>query len=340
MFLFDREPLHSRRTTTHKYYQLLDIPRNASPADVKTNFKKLAQVYHPDKGGDPAKFVLLREAYEVLSNPKKRRLYDQHGDAGLEQLQDAERHQRPPTSSSIVLDLSLSEFYTGVSKQIPYSCTVICMNCAGKGSRSTISCAKCAGTGVAENTYQVGPMVFQNRGPCGACSGAGERFSVADRCPDCRGQRVVRVKKTLDVCVQPGTPVGHKLSFADAADQEPGRDTGDLVVVLQEEPHSIFRRVGDDLVASIDVSLATALCGESTSLELLDGQSITLEPPPRLYYQTGNHRKYSRKRNALFRAASRGGDTLSAISNFFSPKPSSPESPTRQTPFPQRRRSY
>jgi DnaJ-class molecular chaperone len=91
------------------------------------------------------------------------------------------------------------------------------------------------------------------------------------------------------VCVQPGTPVGHKLTFADGADQEPGRDTGDLVVVLQEEedPHSSFRRFGDDLVASFQVSLATALCGDSSRLELLDGQCITIQPPSNYIIKPG-----------------------------------------------------
>jgi len=280
MFLFNQHPLHSRQEITHKYYQLLDVPQNASLTDIKKKFKKLAYIYHPDKGGDPTKFALLREAYEVLVNPKKRGFYDKHGDAGLEHLQDSVQPQRRPTTSSIVLTLSLSEFYTGVTKKIPYSRTVICMNCAGKGSRNTISCTNCTGTGIAENTYRVGPMVFQNRGTCGVCTGTGESFSAADQCSDCLGQRVVRVKKELDVHVQPGTPVGHQLTFADTADQEPGRDTGDLVVVLQEEPHSIFRRVGDDLVAAFRVPLATALCGDSSRLELLDGQYITIQPPP------------------------------------------------------------
>jgi len=69
MFLFDQNILHSRQAVTHKYYKLLDVSRNASLADIKTKFKKLARVYHPDKGGDPTKFSLLREAYEVLANP-------------------------------------------------------------------------------------------------------------------------------------------------------------------------------------------------------------------------------------------------------------------------------
>lgn len=289
MFLFDQNILHSRQAVTHKYYKLLDVSRNASLADIKTNFKKLARVYHPDKGGDPTKFSLLREAYEVLANPKKRQFYDKHGDASLEQLQDSAQPRNHPTTSSIVVPLSLCEFYTGVTKKIPHSCTVVCMNCAGKGSRSTISCTNCTGTGVAETTYRVGPMVLQNRGVCGICSGSGEIFSAADQCPDCLGQRVVRVQKELDVCVQPGTPVGHKLTFADGADQEPGRDTGDLVVVLQEEedPHSSFRRFGDDLVASFQVSLATALCGDSSRLELLDGQYITIQPPSNYIIKPG-----------------------------------------------------
>ena len=278
MFLFDRE-LPSRQVVTHQYYKLLSVPRNASLGDIKTKFKKLAFVYHPDKGGDPTKFSLLREAYEVLSDPKKRRFYDQHGDAGLEHLQESTQPHRPPTTSSIVLSLPLDEFYTGVVKKIPYSRTVICMNCAGKGSQFTISCANCSGTGIAETTYRVGPMVFQNRGTCEMCLGSGESFSPTDQCSECLGQRTVRAQKELDVCVKPGTPVGHKLTFADAADQEPGRDTGDLVVVLQEAPHSNFRRVGDDLVTSLQVSLATALCGDSSSLELLDGQCITVQPP-------------------------------------------------------------
>ena len=286
MFFFDRDPsLSSRNTPTYKYYKLLEVSRDASREEIKKNFKKLAQVYHPDKGGDPTKFALVREAYEVLVNPKKRRFYDQHGDAGFEQ--NSPHPHRPPTTSSLVLTLSLSEFYGGVTKQIPYSRTVICMNCAGKGSRSSISCNECGGTGMGENTYRVGPMVFKNRGPCEACGGSGDRFSDADRCPDCRGRGVVRKEKTLDVCVKPGTPRGHKLRFAEAADQEPGRDAGDLVVILQEEPHSLYRRIGDDLVASIRVSLGTALCGTPETLELLDGQSLTLAPPPNFIVKPG-----------------------------------------------------
>ena len=260
MFLFDRELRQSHQVITHQYYKLLDVPRNASLVDIKTKFKKLAFVYHPDKGGDPTKFSLLREAYEVLSDPKKRRFYDQYGDGGLEQLQESAQPRQQPTMSSIVLRLSLGEFYTGVVKKIPYSRTVICMNCAGKGSRLTISCTNCSGTGIAETAYRVGPVVFQNRGTCEVCVGSGESFLPTDQCPDCLGQRTVRVQKDRDVCVKPGTPVGHKLTFADSADQEPGRDTGDLVVVLQEEPHSSFRRVGDDLITLLQVSLATALC--------------------------------------------------------------------------------
>jgi DnaJ family protein A protein 2 len=280
MFLFDRPPVQPRQAPTHKYYKLLDVPLNASLVDIKAKFKKKAFVYHPDKGGDPTKFALLREAYEVLSDTKKRKFYDQHGDAGLEHLQETEKPRRRAATSSIVMTLPLSEFYTGVEKKMPYSQTVICMNCAGKGSRSTISCTNCSGTGMAETTYRVGPMVFQNRGTCGVCSGSGESFSSSDRCSECLGQRVVRAQKELDVCVKPGTPTGHRITFVDAADQEPGVETGDLVVVLQEEPHSIFKRIGEDLIASVPVSLSAALCGDSSSFELLDGQFINIQPPP------------------------------------------------------------
>ena len=162
MFLFDRE--HSHQTLTHKYYKLLDVPPNASAGDIKAKFKKKAVIYHPDRGGDPAKFALLREAYDVLFDLKKRKFYDQHCDAGLEHLQETAKPRRRAATSSIVMTLPLSEFYTGIEKKIPYSQTVICLNCAGKGSRSTISCTNCSGTGVAETTYRVGPMILQNRG--------------------------------------------------------------------------------------------------------------------------------------------------------------------------------
>lgn len=308
MFLFDRE--HSQQAITHKYYELLDVPPNSSVEDIKVQFKKKAKVYHPDKGGDPTKFALLREAYEVLSDPRKRRFYDQHGDAGLEHLQETEQPRRRTTASSIVMALPLSEFYTGIEKKMPYSQTVICINCAGKGSRSTVSCTNCSGTGTAETTYRVGPMILQNRGTCGVCSGSGESFSPSNRCTECLGKRVVRVQKELDIIIKPGTPTGHRITFPEAADQEPGRDAGDLVVILQEEPHNIFKRVGDDLIASVSVSLSDALCGDPSSFELLDAQNITIQPPPPIYYQTGDYRVYSRERDAPLRAR-RSRDALS-----------------------------
>ncbi len=117
MFLFNNPPLPSRRTLTHKYYTLLDLPVTASSGDIKSQFKKKAFVYHPDRGGDPTKFALLRQAYEVLSDSKKRSFYDQHGDAGLEDLQESEQPRRRGAASSIVMTLPLNEFYTGVEKK-------------------------------------------------------------------------------------------------------------------------------------------------------------------------------------------------------------------------------
>ena len=306
MFLFNNPPLPSRRTLTHKYYTLLDLPVTASSGDIKSQFKKKAFGYHPDRGGDPTKFALLRQAYEVLSDSKKRSFYDQHGDAGLEDLQESEQPRRRGAASSIVMTLPLNEFYTGVEKKMPYSQTVICMNCAGKGSRTTISCTNCSGTGTAETAYRVGPMVFQNSGPCEVCAGSGESFSSSDRCPECLGNRVVRANKELDVCVKPGTPPGHRFTFVDAADQEPGLDTGDLVVVLQEEPHPRFKRIGDDLIASVSVSLSTALCGAPSSFEFLDGHYLTIQPPPDYIIKPGTIGRIPGKGMPVYEGKGRG----------------------------------
>lgn len=251
-----------------KFYDALGISKSADAAEIKKAYRKNAMKNHPDKGGDPEKFKEVTAAYEVLSDPEKRQIYDTYG-----------QRQRQRKGEDVVhgLKVSLEELYNGVTKKLSLAKNVLCPKCDGKGSKSGASghCGSCKGSGVRLVVRQIAPgMVQQMQTVCNECRGTGQVISEKDKCGQCHAQKVVQEKKVLEVHIEKGMVNNQKIVFQGEADEAPGTVPGDIVFVVQEKEHAVFKRKGSDLFLEKDISLTEALCGFKTTVTHLDKRQL------------------------------------------------------------------
>ncbi|KAJ7568975.1 hypothetical protein O6H91_01G055400 [Diphasiastrum complanatum] len=308
--MFGRAPKRSDNT---KYYGILGVSKNASQDDLKKAYKKAAIKNHPDKGGDPEKFKELAQAYDVLSDPEKREIYDQYGEDALKEgmggggsshnpfdifesffgggnpfgvkkgSSSGGRRQRKGEDVVHPLKVSLEDLYKGTSKKLALSRNILCPKCKGKGSKTGASstCAGCQGSGMKVTIRQFGPGMMQRlQSVCPDCRGSGETISEKDKCGQCKGKKVVQDKKVLEVHVEKGMLHGQKITFQGEADEAPDTITGDIVFVLQLKDHPMFKRKGDDLFVEHSLTLTEALCGFQFALTHLDGRQLLIKSAP------------------------------------------------------------
>ncbi|KAF8321811.1 hypothetical protein DL93DRAFT_2093755 [Clavulina sp. PMI_390] len=296
-----------------KFYDLLDVQPTADDAELKKAYRKKALRLHPDKGGDPELFKEVTHAYEVLSDSQKRSVYDRMGEAGLSEQggmggmnpEDlfsqlfggggggffggggpggGGRSQGPRKGKDLVhrIAVSLEDLYKGKTTKLALNKTVICSKCDGKGGKAGAvrTCNGCQGRGVKVMLRQLGPMLQQIQQPCGECEGKGEVINMKDRCKTCNGKKVTNERKVLEVHIDKGMKNGQTITFQQAADEAPGVITGDVVIVIEEKPHEVFKREGNDLFTDVEVDLLTALAGGHFSLMHLDDHALRVAIHP------------------------------------------------------------
>lgn len=278
----------------NKFYEALGVPKNASAADIKKAYRKLALKNHPDKGGDPELFKDITVAYEVLSDPDKRELYDKYGEEGLQgggggghpgadifsQMFGGGMRQRGPQKGEDLthpLKVSLEDLYNGKTVKLAVNRDVLCEGCSGRGGPegAETTCNTCNGRGMRVQLRQIAPgMVQQVQSVCSDCRGQGKSIREADRCKACKGNKVTKERKVLEVHIEKGMRNGQRITFKGEADQAPGLVPGDIVFVVQEKEHNVFQRKGGNLIMEKKISLVEALCGFETIVEHLDGRHI------------------------------------------------------------------
>ncbi|GAA6028268.1 hypothetical protein JCM8097_006948 [Rhodosporidiobolus ruineniae] len=297
-----------------KYYDTLGVSPSASDNEIKKAYRKKALALHPDKnpGNEEAanQFKDCSHAYEILSDPEKRRVYDQYGEEGLSggggmggmDPQDlfsqlfgggggffggggrGGRPQGPRKGKDLVhrIKVSLEDLYKGKTSKLALQKHVLCGKCKGKGGKegAVKTCQSCKGQGVKIVLRQLGPMVQQIQQPCGDCNGEGEIINAKDRCKDCNGKKIVNERKVLEVHIDRGMKEGQTITFNGEADQAPGVEPGDVVIVIEEKPHDVFKRKGDDLFADVEIDLLTALAGGAFSIPHLDDRALLVKIHP------------------------------------------------------------
>jgi len=288
-----------------KFYDELGVAPTATVEEIKKAYRKLALKYHPDKNPeDPEKFKNISAAFEVLSDEKKRSIYDKYGEEGLKEG-GGEAHnpfdifdmffgggrsgRRQPGEKMRGRDtvhqmkVSLEDLYNGTSRQLAVQKNVICETCKGIGGKegSVQKCENCNGTGMDVKMRQIGPgMVQQIQQPCRQCNQTGEKIREKDRCKNCGGKKVEKQRKILKCEIDKGMKDGQKLTFSGEGDQAPDIEPGDIVIVLDEKEHDVFRRQGSDLFIRMDIELADALCGFTRNITTLDNRTLVIKSHP------------------------------------------------------------
>lgn len=180
-------------------------------------------------------------------------------------------------------NVSLEDLYKGKTVKFAANKKVVCGTCHGSGGKEKVkshTCDRCKGDGLIEVIRQVGPTGILSRIACDRCEGSGTYYKEKDRCKKCKGKRTVSETKPLEIYIPRGSYQGERIVLEGEADQQPDQIPGDLVWVLVEEPHEVFNRIGNDLSAPIEISLAEALCGFSrVVLKHLDGRGIYISHP-------------------------------------------------------------
>jgi len=293
-----------------EFYERLGVEPSASEEDIKKAYRKRALKLHPDRNpGDPTaaeKFKELGEAYEVLSDPEKRRIYDEYGKKGLEEGGGGPTHDprdifdmffgggmfgggrgrggpRRGEDSINPMDVSLEDLYKGRTTKLAVTRNVICPKCDGSGSKSgkaPAQCPSCNGTGVRVIRRQAGMFIQQMQTVCPDCQGRGQSTDPKDRCEACMGKCVISERKVIEVNVEPGMREGQKIVFEGESDQEPGVEPGDIIFIIRVKPHEHFKRRGNDLVMHKEITLAEALTGVEFEFEHLDKRTVTVKSAP------------------------------------------------------------
>ncbi|XP_069564742.1 dnaJ homolog subfamily A member 4 [Brachyistius frenatus] len=280
------------------FYDLLGVSPKTSPEEIKKAYRKLALKYHPDKNpSEGEKFKLISQAYEVLSDPKKRDLYDQGGEQAIKEggmsgggspmdifnmfFGGGGQMQRERKGKNVVhqLSVTLDEMYNGATRKLGLQKNVICEKCDGYGGKKGAleKCSNCKGRGVQIKVQQIGPgMIQQIQSMCTDCQGQGEKFNSKDRCKNCNGRKVERKKKILEVHIDKGMKDGQKIIFNGEGDQEPGLEAGDVIVVLDQKAHAVFKRQDENLIMKMNIKLVEALCGFRKTVETLDNRTLVI----------------------------------------------------------------
>jgi len=181
------------------------------------------------------------------------------------------------------LKVSLEQLYKGDTQTVEISRKIICQPCNGVGGREGAKqqCTTCRGHGIQIVTRHIGPSMMQRmQHICKDCSGQGELINERDRCKTCQGKKTIDQKKKLEVVISPGSRNEQQIRFPGESDQAPNMDPGDVIVVLQQEPHHLFQRNGDNLVMKHKINLVESLCGFQLVITHLDQRKLVLTHPP------------------------------------------------------------
>lgn len=298
-------------TTKRDYYDVLGVGRGASGDEIKKAYRKLARQYHPDVNKDDgaeARFKEINEAYEVLSDERKRGAYDRVGHAGMEGGLGSDfsgfggfgnvseifeeffggfgartSRRGPRRGPDLRYDLSIEfmEAALGVEKEIEVARHETCPRCSGSGAEpgtTPVRCTTCSGTGEVRRVQQSILGSFVNVTTCPTCRGEGETIPIP--CIECRGSKSVRLGRKLNVKIPAGVDTGTQIRLASEGEPgEYGGPPGNLYVILEVKPHPYFRRKDDDIVLEVAVNIGQAALGDRVTVPSLDGEE-PIEIPP------------------------------------------------------------
>jgi molecular chaperone DnaJ len=295
------------------YYKVLGVERGASEAEIKAAYRSLARRHHPDVAQDKVaaetRFKEINEAYEVLSDPQKREMYDRYGSAqpgggapggfggfgqseGFSDLFDvffgaargsSAQRSGPLRGADLRYDLqvTLDEAFRGVEREISFNHLGTCETCRGSGARPgslITSCDRCGGTGTMRAARQTPLGRFVTETACTKCNGEGQ--IIPSPCETCRGRGRIERPRTLTVKIPAGVDDGSRIRISGNGEAgSRGGPAGDLYVYISIAVHPRFKRDGSDISSDVPISFPQAALGAKIEVDTLEGpMELTLGP--------------------------------------------------------------
>jgi molecular chaperone DnaJ len=297
------------------YYKVLGVEKGASDAEIKRAYRKKAHQYHPDKGeGDEVKFKEASEAYQVLSDPEKRRHYDQFGSApgagpggagaggfdfsgfdfggtsgfadifetffggGMGSRARTEAARGADLEVQLIIDFDEAVF--GAKKELALNIPSVCERCEGKGAEpgsGLKTCGTCSGSGHLERLQRTVLGQVRTVSACETCHGRGQ---IPEKpCRECRGEGRIRRRRDVEVEVPAGIEAGQSIRLRGQGEAGPfGSPAGDLYVQVAVRPHARLKREGQTILAEARIDVATAALGGEVRVPTLEGEK-TLKIP-------------------------------------------------------------
>lgn len=300
------------------YYKILGVDKKASQDEIKKAFRKIAHKYHPDKkDGDEVKFKEANEAYRVLSNEQKRAQYDRFGSSGSNpfgqgnggaqgwggfsgfgQGQGAQfdfgdidlgdifggftgsgsrRRSRRGDDIRMAIDIDFKEAVFGTEKKVSLTHNARCTSCKGSGAKDNtdmVDCSQCDGQGKV-HTQMMG--IFATVTECPTCHGKGK--VPKEKCSECNGAGVKRIKEELEFSIPAGISHGDTLRIKDKGNASEGGQAGDLFIQVGVRPHPVYKRRNLDLILETNITITSAVLGDTIAIELLDGKKLDITVP-------------------------------------------------------------
>lgn len=303
-------------TNEESYYDILGVNKNASFEEIKKKRRDLSVKYHPDKLSHDKKewgtkmITKLNEAYEVLSNPEKRELYDKYGKDGLsekfrfnqnhgfnpndiiENMFNPRQKQRDRTIH-ITINVTLEDIFNGKDISHEIERETLCVGCDNTGfmDKKKHTCSKCGGSGIKIDRIPIGPGMIQTiKNMCNMCHGTGNSIDLSNKCKICNGNAFIKEKKTLKCKVEPGMCKGDAVIMKNEGHEIPkdmsGKfKRGDVAFIIHEIPHETFKRGvmfnnqvnPANIIMEIELELYEALCGFTKKITYLDGSEIYID---------------------------------------------------------------
>jgi len=285
-----------------EYYDILQVSPSATPEEISTAYRNLAKVTHPDRNrNDPQaseKFQKLNEANEVLSDPEKRRMYDDLGKDYEKVQQGGHGHgpspedlfsmfggmggmpgmrQRQEQKEHIVMQhsVTLEQLYNEEQIDICFKQKHMCSPCNGEGTSDgkTAKCDTCKGAGSVVQVIRMGNMIQQIQAPCNSCRGSGKKSNIANKCSTCNGNGFKEKDVKIKIPLKSGLSEGQQIQIQNQGHHLKDGKT-DLIIVLNIEKHSVFKRENDNLVINIELKLFQALFGFDKIIEHMDKRKL------------------------------------------------------------------
>ena len=301
------------------YYEVLGVSKTATDEEIKRAFRKLAKEYHPDnkQTGDEAKFKEVGEAYAILSDPAKRRQYDQfghqaftnngganysgfnaddidlsdiidelfrgsgfHGFSNFSNFGDHRSQNRPRKGedSLVNINLTFEEAAFGCKKTISLDLNETCSKCHGKGGYNESVCSTCGGSGRVIGEQRTLFGVFQTQTTCSTCGGSGH--ILKDVCSNCNGRGSIKAKKEITVDIPEGVDTGYQLRITGKGSSGiNGGPSGDIYLEFKVKEHELFKREEEDIYLHVPLTITEAILGTKKEVPTLTG-NILLEVKP------------------------------------------------------------